>query len=225
MPFLQTVLRTAFPAKNALKLTIISILLIALFGCVSGGKQPIMVQQYAIDYQSPGFNGLSRLDKVIMVDRFSIVHAYNSKAMVYRTTPFKYGDDAYNRWRANPADMVTDCLLRDMRNAGLFKAAFSYHDTADAGYILGGTIEEFIESEAQGESQAILSLHVSLLNATKKDSSRMVVFQKTYRVVKPIERREAESFVQAMSRAMELLSKQVITDAYQAIRQADQALK
>ena len=35
----------------------------------------------------------------------------------------------------------------------------------------------------------------------------------------------AESFVQAMSRAMELLSKQVITDAYQAIRQADQALK
>lgn len=225
IPAFQADLSEMLPAGGVMILAIISILFLALFGCVSGGGKPVIVQQYALDYPTPAFSGLSRLDNVIMVDHFSIAQAYNSKAMVYRTTPFKYSDDAYNRWRVNPADMVTDCLLRDLRNTGLFKAVFPYGDVEDAGYIIEGSIEEFIESETHGKSQAVLSLNVSLLNTTEAESAKIVVFQKTYRVVQPVEGVDTESFVQAMSRAMERVSKQIITDAYEVIRQTAQSSK
>ena len=55
----------------------------------------------------------------------SIARAFSTASMVYRSRPFVYGDDAYNRWKIKPSVMISDLLLRDMKSAGLFGGVFS----------------------------------------------------------------------------------------------------
>jgi cholesterol transport system auxiliary component len=65
--------------------------------------------------------------------------------MVYKEGPNLRNVDAYNRWRIKPGDMVTDYLVRDLRNSGLFRAIFSYNDSKETRYLLEGQIDEFLE--------------------------------------------------------------------------------
>lgn len=189
-----------------------------LSGCAAGGKSSAAVRHYALEYPSPAFKDLPQVNDSIRVEPLSITRNYSSTAMVYRTKPYVYGDDAYNRWKVKPSVMVSDLLLRDLKLAGLFRGVFSYGDTENGGYALGGVIEELYELENTNGSQAVLALNVTLLNTGQQSANGRTVFQKNYRAVRDMETRDAESLAQAMSKAMETLSKEIILDVYKAIR-------
>ena len=70
--------------------------------------------------------------------------------MVYQPAPFKLQQYQSSTWRVNPGDMVTDYLLRDLRNQKLFKAVFSYREPSTARFALEGEIEQFAEVDETG---------------------------------------------------------------------------
>ena len=72
-------------------------------------------------------------------------------------------------------------------------------------------------------SPASLTLTVTLLDTTQEEAPRKVLFQKSYRVTEPMVARTPKGLAEAMSRAMELTSAQIITDVYAAARQRLQA--
>ncbi|MDD5233180.1 MAG: ABC-type transport auxiliary lipoprotein family protein [Syntrophales bacterium] len=190
--------------------------LLILNGC-AGAKFPPEVNQYTLEYASPAFGDMKPVDASIRLEPFSIVRAYSTTSMVYRTKPFRYGDDAYNRWRVKPSDMLSDLLLRDMRNAGLFRGVFSYNDADNGCYNLGGVIEEIYERESKDCNQAVLGVNVTLVGSSQ-EAPGQILFQKGYRSVQDMERRDAESLARAMSRAMEAVSREIILDAYNAAK-------
>lgn len=208
-----------FGPSAYIAIKVIYALLVAflLSGCIGGGKPADMVEQYILEYASPMFKNLARIDEGFTVERFSVAQAFNTRSMIYREHPFNYNAYNYHRWRVNPGDMVTDFVLRDARNSGIFKAVFSYRDTKNTRFILEGQVGEFLEIDKKGGRNAALSLTATLLDLRQKEITKRVVFQKTYRSVEPIEKPTARGLAKGMSRAMKKVSEFLIADIHNKI--------
>lgn len=194
------------------------VLLVLLFcGC---GKPPTLVQKYLLEYPSPAVAASARIDEGIKVEVFSVAQAYNSTAMVYRPTPYKSDAYAYHRWRVNPGNLVSDYLVRDLRNSGLFKAVFSTGQAGANRFLIEGGVEEFQEIDEVGGWQAALAVNITLLDLNHQEITKRVVFQKNYRAAEPLTEQTPQGLAQGMSLAMQKLSAQIITDIYQAAKKA-----
>jgi len=191
---------------------------LTLVACSLGGKPAIMVEQYALEYPPPTVQSMSPIDAVMRLERFSVAQIFNHIKMVYRQKPTHYNDYAYHRWRANPADMVGDSMLRDLRAAGIFKSVFSYRDLENATLLLKGGVGEFYESDEKDGRKAILSVHITLMDTTQKELTKQIIFQKYYRYEEPVTENTVQGFARAMSRAAEKLSGQTTTDIYTAVK-------
>jgi ABC-type uncharacterized transport system auxiliary subunit len=193
-------------------------LLLLLGGCAAGAKSSVAIRYYALEYSSPSFNELAKVSESIRVEPLSIARTFSTASMVYRSRPYVYGDDAYNRWKVKPSVMISDLLLRDMKSTGLFSGVFSTGDTENGDYALSGVIEELYEQEEKGASQAVLDLNVTLLSTSRQNPGGRLIFQNHYRSVQVMQKSDAESMARSMSKAMEALSKEIVLDTYKAIR-------
>jgi ABC-type uncharacterized transport system auxiliary subunit len=193
-------------------------LLIGLSGCLGGtGRQPL-IRQYVLEYPPPPKGGQTAVEEMIRVERFSANRLYNGLAMLYRDGAYRREVYPEHRWRVGPADMVTELLRRDLRQAGLFQAVLSPRDIEEVRYSLEGAVEEFLESGEGGERKALLTATVTLLDLSRKESAGLVVFQKTYRAESPVSGKGAPGLAAAMSLAMSRFAQQVISDIDSALR-------
>lgn len=194
-----------------------ALLSLSLPGCIGRGAPAPMIEHYTFEYPSPPFANLSRLEQTIKVERFSVAKAFNTVSMVYRPEPFKLDTYASNRWIVNPGDMTSDYLLRDLRNSGLFRAAFSYRDYEDARFVLGGGVEEFLEIDEGDRRSAVMALSVTLLDMSRTGTPERLVFQKGYRSVEPVADADPAGLARAMSKGMASVSAQIIKDVHEAV--------
>jgi cholesterol transport system auxiliary component len=204
--------------KTLMKILFVIWIAGGLAACALGGKPAVMVEQYVLEYPTPSLQGLSPIDQVIGIERFSVAQIFNHVKMIYRQKPSLYNDYAYHRWRANPGDMVGDSLLRDLRAAGVFKSVFSYRDIGNTAFLLRGGVGEFYESDEKDGRKAILSVHITLMDTTSRELTKQIIFQKNYRYEEPVTDKTVQGFARAMSRAAEKLSGQIITDIYTAAK-------
>ena len=201
-----------------MRLMVILIPILLLSGCFTRTKPYYMVEQYTLEYNPPVIQGTTALDELMKVERFSVAQSFNSTAMVYKPDLFKLAIYNYSRWRVNPGDLVTDYLLRDLRNSGIFRAVFSYRDAETTRFILKGGIEEFLELDEQNSAKAMLSISVALLDLSEKEITRKVLFQKGYRFSEPLKERTAEGLARGMSNAMAQFSEQLVKDINSAVK-------
>ena len=203
--------------NRRLALSLLAVVLL-IGGCSSGPKSSAAVRHYALEYASPAFQEVAPVGESVRVETLSAARNFSTTSMVYRSRPYVYDDDAYNRWKVKPSAMISDMLLRDMRTANLFGGVFSDGDRERAEYTLGGVIEELYEQEDKDSSRAVLALNMTLLNTSRHNAGGRLVFQKSYRATEVMEKADADSFAKAVSRAMETLSKQIILDTCTSIR-------
>lgn len=196
------------------------LLIVSLAGCLGGTAPPPLVRQYALEYPPPRVEHLSRTEALIKVQRFSADRLYVSPSMLYRDGPFRREAYHEHRWRVSPADMVTDFLRRDLRDAGLFRAVLSARDTEESRFVLEGGVQEFLEVDEGEKRRALLVVNVTLLDLSFRDIARRLMFQKTYRAERLFTQEGAAGLAEAMSRAMSELSLRVITDVDAALRRS-----
>ncbi len=201
---------------------ILSIFLVALlalpsvWGCGSA-KSTYTVRQYLLDYSPPAPSGLPNTGEVIRVEMFSTAQAYSSTAMLYRPSAFELDSYSRERWRVTPGEMVTDLLLRDLRQSGAFMAVLSYDDPGEGRFTLTGTVVEFLEDDGAGGPVARLSVDVTLLDAAQREIAGRIVFQKTYAVREPMTEKTALSLAGSMSQSMKTFSGELVADIRRAI--------
>ena len=192
-----------------------ALLVACLGGCT---KPPMLVNQYILEYPAPVVGRKAKLPAAVKVDLFSVAQTFNTYAMVYQPQPFQSQSYNYSRWRANPGYLVTDYLIRDLRESGLFKAVFGPDSSGEHRFKLEGGVAEFQEVDAADGWKASLALTVTLLDTTQEELPQRVVFQKNYRVQEPLPEKTPQGLAQGMSRAMEQLSARIINDTYEAAR-------
>jgi ABC-type uncharacterized transport system auxiliary subunit len=201
-----------------IKAAIVFVALVLCAGCLQRTKVPYVADYFTFDYSLPASPGLSPVDGLVRVERFSVAQAFNSMAMVFKPEAYRFDSYPYSRWRVNPGDMTGDFLIRDLRKAGLFRGVFSHHNDEPVRFVLNGDIEEFFEYDEGTAGNAILAVNVSLLDMKEKEITRRLRFQKTYRYSKILDQKSPEGFAKAMSTNMALFSEQLIRDLNFALK-------
>lgn len=207
------------PGRSRIRPWLLALLAALLVAFLSGcGKPPMLVNQYLLEYPAPVTAGKVKIPAEVKVELFSVAQTFNTNAMVYQPQPFQSQSYNYSRWRANPGYLVTDYLIRDLRESGLFKAVFGPESSDKYRFKLEGGVAEFQELDASDGWQASLALTVTLLDTSQEELPRRVVFQKNYRVQEPLQEKTPQGLAQGMSRAMEQVSARIINDTYEAAR-------
>jgi ABC-type uncharacterized transport system auxiliary subunit len=201
-------------ARLTLKFLAALALILLASGC---GKPPILVHQYLLEYPAPPLQG-SPLNAGLKVELFAVAQAYNTTSMIYQPAAYQREAYKYHRWRVNPGYLVTDYLVRDLRNSGLFKAVFTSESSEKNRFVLEGGVEDFQEVDGPDGWQASLALVVTLLDTSAEEAPQKVIFQKRYGVTEPMVSRTPQGLAESMSRAMGHLSARIIPEIYDAAK-------
>ncbi len=208
-----------FLHRNALLLRVATVcLLIGSLVWCGCGQPPMLAQKYLLDYPAPVAPKAAPLTDSLKVEQFAVAQAFNTTAMVYRTSPYKAENYHYSRWRVNPGYLVADYLTRDLRDSRLFKAVLPADSPSKARFSLEGGVEEIQELDLGSVWQASLALNLTLVDTSETEITRRVLFQKNYQATETMTEKTPAGLAQAISRALAQLSPRVITDVYQAAR-------
>ena len=166
-------------------LIVLSFLLIA--GCASSGKPQYERGKLSVELLRALMENPTNSTTSVKFNRFSIAAAYNSANMIFRKDSYSLDTFNYSRWAVNPADMIADSLLRDMRESGFFRAVFSRHDTDEGRFLISGGIEEFYLRMDKGNKTAVISISISLQDTREKETGKSMMFQKKYVREEPLQ--------------------------------------
>jgi ABC-type uncharacterized transport system auxiliary subunit len=200
-----------------LYVTIIAVSLV-IAGCFGSGKPQYEVENYILSYPAPSWNKSDKLNTTLKLNRFSIAAAYNSTNMIFRKDSYNLDSFNYSRWAVNPADMIADSLLSDMRQSGLFQAVFSRYETDEGRFVISGGVEEFFLRMEKGNKTAVISIAVSLKDTQEKETGKSILYQKKYVREEPLQESSPQGYDQAASQAMRIISEQIINDVYAAVK-------
>ena len=194
------------------------VLSLIITGCAGSGKPQYEVENYILSYPAPSWDKPVKLNTSLKFNRFSIASAYNSANMVFRKDSYSLDSFNYSRWAVNPADMIADSLLRDMRQSGLFQAVFSRYETDEGRFVITGGAEEFFLRMGKNDKTAVIGISVLLKDAREKETGKSVLFQKKYTREEPLQESSPQGYCQAASLAMRVISEQITNDVYAAIK-------
>ena len=202
--------------KKSFFLFIYIVLLTA--GCLSIKQPGRRIDFYTLEYNSPKITGLTPLPCVIRIERFHVAPSYNSDKIIYSESKFKRDADTYHRWRANPGDLVTYFLLRDIKKSSLFTAVFAHDSMFLSSHVIEGTVDQFFEQDTEeGKCMAILSVSIILMAENEPDIIKRVLFQKRYKASEACRQKSPLALAEAMSRAMSRISEMMIKDIYDSL--------
>jgi len=142
--------------------------------------------------------------------------------MIFQDKSFKRDEYVYSKWIANPGSFATYFLARDLRDSGLFKAVFTYKSHLAASYALEGSVDEFFEQDTPDGWNAVLGLSITLEVLQEPDVSKRILFQKSYRVVRPCKEEHPRGLAETMSLAMQEVSEKIIRDVYSVLKKQKQ---
>jgi cholesterol transport system auxiliary component len=188
-----------------------------LAGCVSTKSPSATIAYYTLEYDPPIVKNHPPLPVALRVERFTVAPLYNTSNMVFREEAFKRDAYSYHRWRANPADLVTHYLSRDLKTSGFFAGVYDTRSRFLSTHAIEGSVDEFFENDNNGAWEAVLALTVTLVAERESDMSKAVLLQRHYRINEPCEEKNPGAVAAAMSRAMAKISEMIIADVYNSL--------
>ena len=221
----QLLTRTPCQKKIQVFCFVMIVLSFMISGCAGSGKPQYEVENYLLSYSEPSWDKFDKLNISIKFNRFSIAAAYNSDNMIFRNNTYSFDYFNYSRWAVNPADMIADSLVRDMRGSGLFSAVFSRYETEDGQFIISGSIDEFYLREDRSNKTALISIIISLQDTWERETGKRMMFQKKYVREEPLQESSPRGYCQAASEAMRVISEQITKDIYTDIKATIQSTK
>jgi len=204
------------------KMFILFLCLPIFFSACMNLKQPgNKIEYYTLEYGLPEMADLKPIPCVIRMERFTVAPVYNTNQIIYRDRSFNRNSYVYHKWRANPGDLVTHSLTRDIRQTGLFKAVLPSDSRHKALFVLEGTVDEFFEWDSEINWKAVLSVNITLITEDEPDTSKSILFQKSYHAAEECNRKDPSALVEAMSRSAAIISEEIIRDIHDRLKDLD----
>lgn len=200
-------------------------LLLLCSGCGSQRSSPAKTMRYTLEYAPPVFTDLPPLDTSLRIGPFSAAPEFDNDRILYRAEKFTLEAYNYHVWMAKPAAQVQFFLGRDLQRSGLFNAVLTEAGRYRPAYLLGGSVEKFVEVDEGNQWFAELSLNIILQRLPQAGAMAGVLEQRNYQARKACTQRNPQAVAEAMSMAMEELSRQIQQDIYTHIKKdlAEQA--
>jgi len=204
--------------KSSLIALLISLLFLS--SCVNLKQPHTSVKHYTLEYKTPEFQEKELLDCIIKIEDFSVAPTYNTRRIIYRKNSYERETYVYHKWNNNPGKLVTHLIGRDIRQSGLFRGVLLPGERVKGvSYRLGGTLEEFYESDEKSNWNGVLSLSISLVSEENSETGEKIIFQKNYKATEVCEKKNPAALAEALSKAMEKISRQLVEDLYRSLKQ------
>jgi len=172
---------------------------------------------YTLEYEPASMTG-EQVTCSLAVDSFTAAPLFSTRKIIYRQKPYQTGEYRYHQWHVTPAEAIAHLLARDLRQSGLFAAVFDPASGLSASFSLSGHLETFLEDNTRKPWQAVLGIEIQLIDETQPDVDRSILMQKLYTAVEPCARENPRATAEAMSRALERLSRVIVQDVYDVIK-------
>ena len=193
------------------------LLFLGINGCVTSPQPPPKTDYYTLEYDPVTTDLPGPVQSIIRVERFQVAPFYNTTNIIYKEASFKRNAYHYHKWRANPGDLVTYFLARDLRETGLFNGVFILSSKYPASHIIDGTLDQFYQESIDNSWQAVLSVNITFMADYEPDISKRILFQKEYTSKKQCEQKNPKALAEAMSQAMAEISKAIIKDIHHSL--------
>jgi len=219
----DTDLRGRYVMKRLPKNVWLSIvMLLFACGCMAPQRQPAAkTDYYTLEYVLSGMTQKPASPAVLGIQQFQISPEYNTNKMIYRENQFERNHYHYHKWRANPADLCTYFIARDLEHSKRFKAVFTLDRKVPVTHRLEGVVEEFFEYDTAQGCEAVFSLSVTLLKSAEPDISRRILFQRRYNTRSACRQKNPSALAEAMSLSIKQASAGIISDIYDAVTHMD----
>ena len=116
------------------------------------------------------------------------------------------------RWNDSAPHVFRDRLTDAFRDSGRVTALSTDDSNLAADYELGGNLSDFQTDYAGGKPEVVIRFDAMLANSRK----HQIVASQRFEVREPVDGKEVPQVVQAFGRAMDKLSRDVVTWTYQA---------
>lgn len=196
--------------KRGLRFFLILSFLLAT-GCASLRQPPKSISFYTLGYDAPQPVAANPKPAVIYLKRLQGLPPFSSRQIIYGTSRCKRNVYHYHQWIADPADMVTALLARDLRHTHIADAVVTAPGELPITNRLTGTLNDFYEYDGKSGWKAEISLTL-LFTRERADGSQEFIFQKTYRATRPLAQKNPLGLSQAMSRALSDISARLAAD-------------
>lgn len=169
---------------------------------------------YRIDYERNSSNSANHVvPSAIGVSQFRADVSYENDKIVYRDSPYEVQYYHYRRWVAPPKKIVTERVVRDYQDSGVFESVVKLPSATVVDYILTGQIQAFEEWDEEDSWYGVVTLEFELLDP----SNHEVIWTKQFSEKTPVSAKEPVEVVRAISESLGKVIDKSITEVRQAL--------
>lgn len=184
-------------------------------GCVRLSQPAPQVRDYTLLYPAPAPAG-EPLPVVLQIPPFAVGAAYDTHGMMYREAEHRLSRYSFDRWAANPGNLVADVLARDFADSGAFNAVQHARALLPSDYRLAGEIEAIEEVVGADACSANLEIRVLLVSLRRSDADA-VLLRRAYAEREPSTCDDAAALARALSAALQRVSAALRADVTAAV--------
>lgn len=185
-------------------------LIVVLAGCALRARDTITYHTF--DYPSPTRETRPPIRETLMVYRFLPASSVDIDSLAVSQSSGTEKSALLHRWEENPADMITELLVRDLDNSGLFEKTVDQLSSARYRYALEGTIRNLQGMATEGKGKALLEVEVTLTDFEASAGKEKNLIKKLYRIEIPSQDATPDSIIKALNLAVKEFSDRLRTD-------------
>ena len=174
------------------------------FGC--GLKTRDAIIYHTLNYPPPDKEFKTPIPHTLMVYRFLLAPDVESDSILTSQPKGAEKSVRIHRWQENPADIVTDILLRDFEASGLFRKIVDQLSNVRYRYALEGTLRDMHGVIKNGQASAVVELEVVFTDFEAPRAAEKDLLKKTYKVEIPSKDASAESILAAFNTGVKEIS-------------------
>jgi ABC-type uncharacterized transport system auxiliary subunit len=180
--------------------------------CANCAWRAKAVTYYAFEYPAPQKETGSPIPDTLMVYRFLLARSVPMESlMISESKDGQESMTAYS-WEENPADMITELVLRDFQSSNLFDRTVDQLSPARYRYALEAAVRNLRGFVRDGKAQAVLQVDATLTDFEPLKGGPKTLMKKDYLIELPSADTNPESIMKALNAAVKRLSEQLRRD-------------
>jgi ABC-type uncharacterized transport system auxiliary subunit len=184
-------------------------LIVVLAGCAVRHRE--LIAYHALEYPAPAKETNSPIPGTLMVYRFLPASSVDIDVLVISQSSGAE-KPTLQHWEDNPAEMITELVVRDFDSSGLFEKTVDQLSTARYRYALEGTIRSFRGSIEDGKGKALLAIEATLTDFEARVGVDKNVLKKLYKIEVPTQSTKPDSIIKGLDLAVKEFSELLRND-------------
>ncbi len=174
---------------------------------------------YSLSYPSPVVEKEQRtpIADTLMIYKFLVSPEVDVDTIVVRSQAGKEIARG-ERWEENPADTITDLLIRDFKDSNIFADTVSQISDAKYRYALEGTLSKMEGRERGGKINAVLEFEITLIDFEPRLGSKKVILTRRYSIENPSINSDSASLVAAFNQGLRQFSERLRSDVLAVVK-------